>query len=306
MKALKDTRTKIGLGILVLILAVSLSIKPDKEFKMEGVTIAKKPDKEVDLEQLRKEDEEYRKQAMDPNYRAKVLAQRKKAQKNSRESKKPTNKKQTTRKKTFAELEKELALKKAAEKKQKEAEEKKTQAKQKFEEKENKKAKLEAEKKKEQEIAMAKKPEALIFQAKELRFLEPSSKQNINTTPYHLVVKNSPYYKSKILVNREYAYELNDQNNDFYAFSIPYNSQELGIEVEICFTHLNASKRRPAAAELVRAELLNLNSYPEEEKVLQLTRFHPDALKVILSPMGFQHEAGKEDCQSVSYFFPNN
>lgn len=316
---LKSKKAKLGIVVLALLLGASYFMSPDEAMNIKGVVVTKGT--EVSLEELKRQDEEYRKMQMEGKIPEKY---QKKEAANTNQQVKPTGDglKTTDDKEALEAFKKQLAAgPKALPENEKENEAEATeQVAQNNLASENQKTLSETKEpniktvddnskivqKTIEEPEPVNAPEANNFdysykypEQTELSLLDNSNEQNLNQDRFHLVIRQTDFFNTKIKINNKYFTEINASASPrFYSYSIPESNLD-SMLLEVCFEHRASKKRNPSASELVRVELLDMQKFEAEARYKETKRLHHDVLKSIISPLGNEFIPGETDCKTT-------
>jgi hypothetical protein len=314
MDALKSKKAKLGIVILALLLGASYYMMPDEKVNIKGVKVSQGSG--LSLEELKKQDEEYRKMQME----GKVPPQYQKQAQNNPQNPNPKSNDgiiKTDDKEALAAFKQQLLNKEKSNNNLNPEETKKTDTQnakpvalddaKRVEENNNKEIEKQIVKTKEETKTTELEDLELTNQVHQNHYPEPdemspleeSNSENLETNRFHILVRQTGFYATKILVNKSYYAELEStETPSFYSFSIPKTNLN-SILIEACFTHEKNQSRSPSASELVRIEILDMSKFDRETRIKETKRFHHETLKSLISPLGSDFEPGKEDCKST-------
>ncbi|MEC9281096.1 MAG: hypothetical protein VX642_00185 [Bdellovibrionota bacterium] len=298
---------KIAIGVLILLVIGSLAIQPDKEFKMEGVTVSEEV---IDLEEAIKQDEIYREKIRRQELGLEPLP-------GENPTKTQVKKEEPVRKTTNAKVKRETQKKSTPPKSPANNNEKVTKSKSKPKENKQELSKNSPQKLEEKKVnpvaEKAKSPskrrltdEANMLRISKLLERAPASMTELKAgiseeenNHYYILVRASEYFDTKIFVNQQTRINLSGEKG-IHSFPIPPEMVFSQNMVDICYLH-NDMPRSPTVREMVRVEVLNTEDWPEDRMPAMLNNLHVRPLHVSLSPTGKDFSPGDLNCESLLF-----
>ncbi|MEE6250353.1 MAG: hypothetical protein VX583_08120 [Bdellovibrionota bacterium] len=300
---------KIAIGVLFLLVIGSLLISPDKDFKIDGVTVSNEV---IDLEEAKRQDEIYREKVRRQELGLDPLPENNPKQ--TKQAKKQTPKKEKTVNKAVKQepVKKEKASVKKPEKvivekaPLEKAETKKEEADKQVSDSIDKK-KINPVAEKTMEIHKRRLADKKNMQRiAQLLQRAPASMTELvagvsedENNHYYILVRASEYFDTKIFVNQKTRINVSGQNG-IQSFPIPSELITGNNLVDICYFH-NEKEGQPGVRQMVRVEILNTKDWPQERMPAMLNNLHFNPLRVSLSPTGKDFSPGDLNCESLLF-----